>query len=341
MLGTEQAQPTQYSRRGFLERTVRTTAALAAAPIAIAILEGCGPHAVKPEIYDGPIEYFHGKTLMSEARFSDVTKSMRESGSAFLDYVQEGIVRLHTKKSNPGEFGSMISEDSTPLMIAEYPGGVAFSLVVRMPGTEEGFKLRMPEQDLLDVPYQLPFNIGIEVGVTDAGLSEGPLNEGILLGKEYLSLMLSIRLASEYERFLQGYDLLDKNAEPMHRQEDRDRAGFTVIMNLVTDTSSTFHQTVDVLPVLMLAPEILDLVEAGKLPRNTSNLGHIYNSMAVLYENPVAWNKIMQIRDSFMLSGSQLGGSDLFDLVTNPDVQNVIQEYQKVMYPNGPIQPEN
>lgn len=325
------------SRREFLDRTVRTTAALAAAPAAVAILEGCGPNNPQtPQTYKGEIDDLVGLELVTDERFKILTGELINSGQPLLEKIGRESRLLHNKSTNPDDISLVTDESSTPLPITRDYSGLSKAIILSSGSEEgEGFSV-FNAASLTEWQYALPASLAIHIGTTP-NLEKTPLLEALYLAKEHLSHTLAMRLFAEYANNSLGVSgtFLEPDGNPMKDKDHLFKAGFTLGLTDLTDTSSQLWKIADQAPVIMLIPSFIKLILEDKVPHDEEDLSPFYTAATLIEKDPELVELVLRLDDSWATSVNMKGPVGFADEIFDPRILATVDRLYDIWYPGG------
>lgn len=295
----------------------------------------------KPPLYDGPIIDLQGRPLISDGRFEELTKALIKSGEPFLERVGREVKRLHNQTENPSGFPIIVDEETTPLVITrDYSDKALAAIFTPQEDPGPGFLIGDDTTQSEEWKYSKPGLLGINIAANELLDQRDPIEESLYLAKEHLSLMLGLRMFSEYSLFLPpGVRFLELNGSEMYDTDALARAGFAVGMRGkegMGDRSSDFWKVGDIAPVLLLVPSIVDLIRSGKLPGGTTyTLGNYYNAATEVIRNDEYTREVYSLADDWMFSDSMLGPEDAVRRLLNPKMKELINKLYGIFYPRG------
>ncbi len=329
MLGAEQARPIQLSRRELLAAGVGTA-------LGVVMIAGCESKPADPASYNGPIEAMKGLPLLTEARFKLITGALADSGLPMFERVAADITTLHTSSKNPEELPTtIIDEETTPLAITRDNGLTAFAEFQTSSETGSGFLLQTAD-GIQELPYFSPAVLGIRLGFANELDKHDPIHEGLYLAKEHLSLMLFTGMSEDYHMHLpDGQRLLEKDGNEMTDPKNLERAGFSTLVTRTGMEGSDAWKAIDIMPVLLLTPSIIELGRKGILPESTSTLGNFYRVAEEVLNDPKLYQALVDLSDAWLDSPTMTGPKDIADLVKNPVISSAIERIFKKVYANG------
>lgn len=148
----------------------------------------------------------------------------------------------------------------------------------------------------------------IRLGIPPHLKVEGPLPEALYLAKEFVSLLVHMRIAFE------GYDTLhpefltikDRFDQAVTDREKQVLYGASLVHDQITSTGSPVWRIADSLPVLILSEGVLDAVKSGKLPKSSSTLGNFVHARNMLTDRKDVADIITQINGQWVRAGTVL-----------------------------------
>lgn len=220
-------------------------------------------------------------------------EALRDSGVPLWKRIGEHIDISTKISARPNQIPTWISNDSYPLKITvndQIFSTVNSEMITK--GTQSDFlvehkngpTVKYYEIDHLKV-------LGISLGLPSHIRQEGSLPEALYLAKEYISYMVTLRMA------LDGYDAVhpglvtikDKDGQPVTSREKQIAYGIAFALSqghMDKTRTSYFWRGPDSLPIYILADGIISAIKNGKLPQETSTLHHFYNARNMLTDNP-------------------------------------------------------
>lgn len=198
------------------------------------------------------------------------------------------IRELTQAKDNPPEFPFWVNKAATPLKITYRERGDASLLTIRRSLVPESKILYQSSSDgesvLLDevgsiIPsFKLNFS-------PEFVAKYGPAFEGLILTKEYASLMFLLTIADDFYDFLEAAQvgrITYPDGKPIEGRERKVRAGATVVLKFMDNPKSSVWRLVDGLPIFMTAYVFEKLSGRGMLPEKKSLKGDLRTALDML-----------------------------------------------------------
>lgn len=326
----------QYSRRVFLDRSIRTGVALTAAPVAIAILEGCGPTATPtPEIYRGNIKNIEGRPFISKERMETLSRLLSESGEPLLEKVARDVTTLRTSETNPSDLPPIIAEDATPLVITrDYDVSSLALHSADLDKDKPGF-IFDKDSGRQEWPFAKPVSIAIHIGANPKLEDKDPMQEAILLAKEEINLMTGLHIMETYQVVNPEGVVRNPDGTEMTDPALLERANYTIGLTKYSRDKGSLWALNDIVPMMLLAPTIFDLITAGKLPQSSGQLSALYIAANHVFSDQTLLNKVVELQKSWAQSKSIYGpegfGVELYD----PKIIEAVNTLFPQIYPEG------
>lgn len=255
-----------YQDRGtrgwFLRVAAETAVGLAVA--------GCGGTQPK-EVYSGRIAEWRGKEKISLRELNAYTEALRKLDDPFLTKISSDIDRLLVVRTRPEEIPAYVSPSTFPLQVCGDAGPFSrMHFTVGAVNPDHRFKVVGKGEG---VEYE-DFEAAIEVGDKGKGTNTG---KGMLLAKEYISLMLMLRMQLDYWDYLQktGYVITDANGGAITDVARRQRIGFS-LYTMNRERQAPMILAEDMVPLMLLTSSILSSVKRGKLPNSNPEIDSFY-----------------------------------------------------------------
>ncbi|MBI4098286.1 MAG: hypothetical protein HY426_04590 [Candidatus Levybacteria bacterium] len=295
----------------------------------------CENRPAAPGLYNGPIPDLKGRPLVSNERFEELTKALSDSGQPLLERVAGELEEMHTEKTNPQDLPSIVSEKSAPLAITRDNSEFALASVYVLPDESSSGFLLDTGSELQIWPYSKPAILGINIVTNEKMERRDPIDESLYLAKEYLSLMVIIRMFQDYERMMpEGHKFLELDGSRMLDTDAIMRAGMSVGSYELGDERSGFWKMADIVPALIMIPSIINLIIDEKLPERTDTLTSFYGIVNMVYENEELMDLLWRLSDDWYNSPSIIGPEDLVEQLKNPILRKAVNDIYDQAYPD-------
>lgn len=253
--------------------------------------------APKPEVFADIPELEKKAGLIEKAKLNEILGSIGRKEihealpkiwSDFLSRATVEVRELTERKDNPPEFPFWVNKAATPLKITYTQHGDASSVIIRRSVVPESKILyqSLPDKEsvLLDeVGSIIPsINLNFNPGFT---AKYGPAFEGLILAKEYTSLMFLLTIANNFYDFMEAAQvgtITYPDGKPIEGRERKVRAGAMVVLKFMDNPKSSIWRLVDGLPIFMTAYVFEKLSNRGELPPKKGLLGDLRDALDIL-----------------------------------------------------------
>jgi len=303
--------------------------------------------------YKGEIDDLYGKTLMSGARLKKMTELMITSRSPLFEMVAKRLIILRESTEIPSEFPIWVHPNTVPLAVtrdnSRYSYFIAYVAHGQTPGDliaayDTGFKtvLRLGKiQSCL---------CAINIGVTEDLLKGGSRKqkvaaEALLLAKEVITMLVSLRVAQEFFNLVHGKTVLflNNDGSAIYDPIEQERAGAALFfqhmsgeLNASVEDNPETWKILDAFPILFVSLVTDHLLRNGILPSKAQGMDPFYSvKNYVVQRRDTLEGPLNDFRDAWYVTGQLLPPPiETTNFIFSEPIRTACLEAHMLMYQN-------
>lgn len=241
---------------------------------AIPLLQACSP---KPG--DGNeviIEAMEGKPRLEPNRLERMLVALENTPVPFYRQIAGGLRLLATVTRRPPDLPEWVHPGSFPLQISYDDSNISRALMI-MRTTDQADKAyflyspqRPPEKHY---PVET-VRVGIHLGQPKELLEQGLLAQALVLAKEYVSLMITMKGGEELFGLssVLGFKVADQQGKDINDLRDQGKIGLSIIGAQLSNKSSQTWEVMDALPLYLVGFLIPYLIQQGIMGNSSKGL---------------------------------------------------------------------
>lgn len=288
----------------------------AAIPLAASAVSAClekDRHQIKQDLYQGPVEFLVGKSLVTKSEIDGMLKALESSSYPFLGKMSADLQSWLKASSNPQKLPNWVSSKSYPIQVVQSDSPT--SLAIYESYHEEAIPQNFYSIEFGGKSYNYyllkdPI-LTIQLGIT-ADLARAPaLYRALFLAKEYLSHMINLRVATEFYEYVtkhQWFKVLDSERQEPRDPKKRERISMSMLLYQLKNENETAWQILDAVPHFIIGAALISLMNKKVVPNPPGYPLHPFYLAAVqlTQEDINLLRSVVDIMNAWQSSGEMM-----------------------------------